>query len=384
APPPPPEVSCPLVYSWDGAGWRLDSGTFGGAIAPALARTDLDNLLYTVPQDGLLRLRVANELNETDYLDALTVLAIDHPPGTTIAPDGDGRIHTLGRLIPPAAAHDFRGRDARSRVRAGDGWNWESNPTGRDTAVTGDIRDGLVLVFPNPGVKQARLVVDGNNTPWASHLMQKFVGAHGRTTQAWYDSLQTHPELVRDLGVMLAREAFLGVSVWSQGEWKPQGYIWEAGPEIVKRQVFLLDLSGAVGDSVRVRLASAPSFWLIDHVALDVSAPAAIDVHETSADHAVDRNGSDVAGRLLSQDGRYFVMERGDAADLAFRVPAVPPGRSRSYLVRSSGWYRIHGPEAAPPDTQILSQVLGEPHGASRVAVARFNDALVSLERGRQ
>ena len=61
-----PAVSCPLVYSWTGTSWRLDSGTFGGAVAPALARTDVDNLMYATPEDGLLRLRVANELKETD------------------------------------------------------------------------------------------------------------------------------------------------------------------------------------------------------------------------------------------------------------------------------------------------------------------------------
>ena len=52
APPPPSrpstcqgcDASCPLVYSWDGEGWRLDSGTFGGAIFQPLARTDVDNL----------------------------------------------------------------------------------------------------------------------------------------------------------------------------------------------------------------------------------------------------------------------------------------------------------------------------------------------------
>src|SRR5262245_47893658 len=36
--------SCPLIFSWDGKGWWLDSGTYAGAITPALARTDVDNL----------------------------------------------------------------------------------------------------------------------------------------------------------------------------------------------------------------------------------------------------------------------------------------------------------------------------------------------------
>ncbi|HEX6432746.1 MAG TPA: hypothetical protein VFZ87_00820 [Gemmatimonadales bacterium] len=379
---PQPPISCPLVYSWDGGNWRLDSGTFGGAIAPALARTDLDNLLHARPESGVLRLRVANELNETDYLDALSVMVVDHPAGYTVAPDGDGRIHILGAPIGPAAARDFRGEDALGRVSRSDGWAWESNPFGRDTAVAEDIRDGLELVFPKPLKPTARLVVDGNNTPWAAHLMQELIAAHGRETRAWYDSLGSSPILADRFAALMTEEAFLGVSVWVGGKWQRQGYIWEAGPEILKRQVFPLDLSRVEGDSVRIRLESAPSFWLIDQVTLDSSAAAPVTVHEVQAQHAIDRAGSDVSDRLRSVDGRYFVMETGDGAELQFPMPELRPGHTRSYLVQSSGWYRIHGPETAAPDRQLLTRVLTRPHGASRVAVARLNDALLSLSRG--
>jgi hypothetical protein len=374
-------VSCPLVYSWDGSSWRLDSGTFGGAITPALARTDVDNLMYALPSDGMLRLKVANELNETDYLDAISVLAVDHAPGTQVAPDGDGRIHSLGQLTVPLSAHDFRGREALPRIASADGWSWESNPSNRDTSVIADIRDGLVLTFAHPGTRRARLVVDGHNTPWASHLIQMFVAAHGRGTQAWYDSLETQQELARGLGAMLAREAFLNVSVWSDGGWETQGFIWEAGPEIVKRQVFSLDLSHVAGDSLRIRLESAPSFWLVDYVALDPSAPGATQVREIIAQRAVDHVGTDVAARVQASDRAYYVMEHGASAELSFAVPPRVPGRARSYLVRSTGWYRVHTPETRPPDTRLLSQVLTETHGASRIAVARFNEAISNLER---
>jgi hypothetical protein len=374
-----PGYSCPLVYSWDGTSWRLDSGTFGGAVAPALARTDVDNLMYATAQNRVLRLRVANELNETDYLDALSVLAVDHAPGLTVAPGGDGRIYALGKLALPLSARDDRGGDALPRVRAPDGWGWESSPSGRDTAIVADIRDGIELAFLKPATNEARLVVDGNNTPWAAHMMQELVAAHGLETRAWYDSLAAYPALARGLGDMMAREAFLGVSVWSAGKWERQGYIWEAGPEIVKRQVFPLDLSGVEGDTVRIRLESAPSFWLIDHVALGAAESSPIEVRELRAESAVDQSGADVAPRISSLDGRHYVMESGVSAELRFRVPDVAAGHTRSYLVRSSGWYRIHAPDVEAPDVALLRKVLTEPYGASRVAVGRMNDAMLAL-----
>lgn len=375
-----PAVSCPLVYSWDGARWRLDSGTFGGAIAPGLARTDVDNLVYATAQNGFLRLRVANELNETDYLDALSVLSVDHEPGLTVSPGGDGRLYALGSLVPPVNARDFRGRDALARVRAADGWSWESNPSNRDTALVADIRDGVELAFPMPHTRQARLVLDGNNSPWSAHLMQEFIAAHGRDTRAWYDSLASHPELARQVGGMLAQEAFLGVSLWTGASWVQLGYIWEAGPEIAKRQVFPLDLSRVRGDSVRIRLESAPSFWLIDQVALAAAEADSVSATELWPESAVEVSGADVLGLLHSLDQQHYVMENGAAAELRFRVPDVPRGKARSYLVRSSGWYRVHGPETQPADVAVLHRVLTEEHGASRLSVARFNDVLLAMQ----
>lgn len=372
-------ASCPLVYSWDGSSWRLDSGTFGGAVAPALARTDVDNLMYATAQNGLLRLRVANELAETDYLDALSVLAVDHAPGLTVAPGGDGRIYALGKLASPLSARDDRGADALLRVRAPDGWGWESSPSNRDTSRVADIRDGIELAFPKPASADASLVVDGHNTPWAAHLTQELIAAHGRETRAWYDSLTAYPALARGLAEMMMREAFLEVSVWSGGKWNRQGYVWEAGPEIVKRQVFPLDLSGVEGDTVRIRLQSAPSFWLIDHVALGAAETSSIEVQELQAESALDQSGADIAPLIASQDRQYYVMENGISAQLSFRVPDVPAGRVRSYLVRSSGWYRIHAPEVKAPDIALLDRVHNQPFGASKASVARMNDAVLAL-----
>jgi hypothetical protein len=143
--------------------------------------------------------------------------------------------------------------------------------------------------------------------------------------------------------------------------------------------VFPLDLSRVEGDTVRIRLESAPSFWSIDRVALAASESGPIQLHELPAESAVDQSGADVGPLIYSLDSRHYVMENGGSAELRFRVPAVPAGRARSYLVRSSGWYRIHAAEVKTPDVALLRKVLNEPYGASRVAVARMNDAILAM-----
>jgi hypothetical protein len=376
-PPPPPEyISCPLVYSWDGEAWRLDSGTFGGAITRAATRTDVDNLIYAAAHAGRLRLKLANELDETDHVDALSVLVVDHDPDVTVAPDGDGNLHNLGKLQTPLGASDFRGRDVLQLVAAADELNWQSAPFGRSPDRAEDIRDGLVLKFVRPaGVNSGKLVIDGRNTTWASYMLTELIEAHGTATDAWYDSLDTQPRFRQQFASLAAHTGFLGVSIHTAAGWEHQGYVWEAGPEIAKRQVFPLDLSRVRGDTVRVRLESAPSFWLIDQVALDYSMSQPFTVQEVSATRAIDHAGRDVRHLLAAVDQRELVMETGDYVELHFDLPPAEPGKTRSFVLRSTGWYRVHTSPTAAPQITLLRETVSDRDAPSRISVRRMNEA---------
>jgi hypothetical protein len=374
--------SCPFVYSWDGRQWRLDSGTFGGAIMPALTRTDVDNLLSVAAVEDTVRLRVANQSRETDHLDYFAVLAVDHRPGTTVVPDGEGRLQSLGAPAAPIAASDFRGGDVLARVQRSDGWSWESAPGGRDSSRAADVRDGIELSFRRrPAATAARLLVDASNTAWAELMMGRFVALHGDATQAWYDSVAADRRLARRIGGMMAREVYLTVSVRVDGRWERQGLVREAGPEISKQQVVPLDLSGVSGDTVTIRLESAPSLWLVDRVAIDYSAPESFTAGEITPSRAVDQGGRDIRTLLAAADEREYVMERGDRAELAFAVPPIPSGRARSYVLVTRGWYRLDVPATGAPQFALLERVLGEPLAASRLITGDLGRAIAALEQ---
>lgn len=326
---------------------------------------------------------MAAELEETDYVDALSLLVVDHPRGTTVAPDSEGAVHVLGPLQAPVAARDHGGRDALPRVREADGWSWESAPIRKDTARAADLRDGLVLDFLRPpGAASARLVLDAHNTPWAAWLMLEYVRLHGEGADAWHAELAAQPERARRLGRRLAAEAFLSVALETERGFEPQGLVWEAGPEVVKRHVARLDLSRVRGERVRVRLESVPSFWLVDRAAIDYSDPAAAVVRELVPESATDLGGRDVLPRIAAADGLEYEMEKGDAAEVVFRVPPAESEVERSYLLRSTGWYRIHARGRGEPDRETLARIENEPDAIARLAVARMNEAIDLLAVG--
>lgn len=386
--PPPstkPIVSCPLIYSWDGSEYRLDSGTFGGAITPGLARTDMDNLIHARSFGGVLRFRMTAEAPETEHVDAITVLAVDHPAGTTVAPDARANTtyHVVGDLRGPIAARDRMRPDVLPPLVAADGHVWEPRLDGRDPANPAHLRDGIELTFARPATDALQLVIDGQNTAWAAQLMSEMVAAHGRLTAAWYDPATT----ARASAPMLRtqrEQGFLTVSIWDGEAWQSAGQVWEAGPEVAKRQVLPIDLRGIPGTTVRVRLESAPAMWSIDYVGLgpQLSLPVTAQALRTTA--VASARFADGLARLASADGVMLDMEMGDTVALTVAdASPVARGMTRSYLLRSSGWYQVHGRDADAPIAATMAG-LAQPNGSARLAIVRLNEALAMIAANAQ
>lgn len=389
--PPPPTcsggcefVSCPVVYSWDGSDWRLDSGTFGGAIFEPLARTDLDNLDHARTSHGALRLKLANELPETEHVDALAVLAVDHPPGVTVVPDGSSIARALVDPEAPVEARDYSGRNVLGELTWSDGWAWESAITPRDTSNVAELRDGVELVFERPaGATEARLMIDGHNTEWAAALVYSYVQMHGEATRDWYEAVNENPTRAVAIGEAFARAGFLQTDVMTPDGWSPRGRFWEAGPEISKRQVMDLDLSEVEGDRVRVRLRSLPSFWRLDRVAMDFGPAPDVSVTRISPRSAITGRGEDVRAPLLSVDGDEWIMSHGDFAVLELDPPPVPTGMERTYLLETHGWYQIDAAASGPPLDDLLRRVEAGPDAMARVAIGLQNGAIDLVQRDR-
>ena len=224
-------------------------------------------------------------------------------------------------------------------------------------------------------------MLDARNTAWAGYLLGEYIQAHGEEAGAWYASLEADPEGARALGEHLAREAFLQVSVLQDGAWRPQGMAWEVGPEIAKRQVIPLDLTGIEGPEVEIRLDAPASFRLVDHVGMAWVDATAYDftVERLRPEVATAADGTDLRRALAEMDGLEVVMETGDEFELEFRAPPVPAEMERSYLLDSGGWYQIDSLDRGEADVRTLQRVETEPGAVARIAAERMNEALEIL-----
>jgi tetratricopeptide (TPR) repeat protein len=131
--------SCPMIFTWDGKGFRFITDVLG--VAPLGASSGDGNYFpvdhdeyIQIPgealalRDGKYEVRITEELREVSYLDAVHLLAIDHPVDAEIftndkfksPPFPEYRLFGVRRRIYPVAARDSEGRDVLPRLLARD------------------------------------------------------------------------------------------------------------------------------------------------------------------------------------------------------------------------------------------------------------------------
>jgi hypothetical protein len=364
-------ASCPLVDSFDGRRFVLDAEPLGGATYAAAQRAETSRLDHLVETGGQYRLRLHNEQDEIDHVDAVALRVVDHAPGTEVVPDAEGRLHAVSSLVPPAEGHDLRGARVEALLAAGDGNLWLGNPYGRRSDVEADLRDGVELSYPRPaGARSATLVVRAGATALGARMLGAVLALHGRELPAFYARLNTDPAARAAFEGAREREALPVVRAWDGRAWRIAGRVRDLPSLVTRDQAVPLDLGGLPGGPLRVRIDGPPGLWALDRAVMAWSESASDSLHETRVrpERAVGEDGRELTAVLSDPDGERHTLRPGrDAVRLVFPAPPPRLGATRSVLVEAAGYYEMEVPAAGEPRRAAFRRLVEEPG-----AVARF------------
>ena len=361
-------ASCPFVYTYDGTDYHFESETFAGAIFESAERASFDVVEHLRPVDGKYLLKVTNERLESDYWNELGLLVVDSPPDVKVIPDSRGDLHTIASPVPPRTCFDFEGKDALVQVLDEDSLLWESDLPSKDFTKDENLRDGLLLEFQKPsGAREAKLVVTGVNTALGSFALELLCTLRGGDILRWYQQLENEPVERAKLIEFMMREGMLHVKVMQNGMWVDQTPLMDVGPMVEKEQIAILDLTNVPGETVRIKLESTTDLWRINHVYMDYSQDAPVEVVKAELSTATDESRNDVADLLRSDDDLYYATIPGQLAHVTFNEVPKKPGMKRWYVVKSKGYYHLWAGGRGEPKDELVDRILTEPLYAARM-----------------
>jgi hypothetical protein len=372
----PPSHSCPFIYSWDGKHYFLDGEPYGGAVVRALARTDYSQLRHLVPEAGEYRLLLANELDETQHTDSLTLLAVDYRPGDVVVLGFDGMVHAFEHRQTLLSAKDERGTDLMPFLVDVDqvAWTPDLDLAANRLPLT-DTRNHLELTFVRPRTSEpVYLITNAATAMWGSLQVETMLAMYGTRVGAFYDAINNDSDARKRLKDWHEREELfhLAVKVRVGNRWEKRATLIAGGPLISESRAVPLDLTGVEGETIQIRIDPPIGFWSFNAFQLGWGEGPAV-VQTLTARVARDENGKDVRAPLASDDGLMLDQpETTNVTTLVFDAPRVSAGMSRSVFARTRGWYEVHLHMLGSPDLAALSRVQSEPGYLVRRALSDY------------
>jgi hypothetical protein len=368
--------SCPFIYSFDGREYVFDAEPYGGATCPGMQRTEWCNLEHLRPVAGKYRIKITNEVDETQRTDEVKLLAVDHAPGMLVAADEAGVMHTFARPRPPDQAYDREGNSITGRVVADDRLFWVTPEDALDPETRNSMKDELTFEFTKPdGAQAAKLLFNGCNTLWASQMLRRFLELRGSEVGDYYRVLnQRGPVYQALMDWNLNAELYrLQLLVETSSGWRAKGSLVGGGPFASENKAYMLDIRDVPGNVLKIRLTPPAGFWMINHIAVDYSGDAPVQVAELTVVQGMDSQGQDALGLLDKTDGRYLDMpEIGNEALLVFEAPPLKKGLERSVVIKASGYYDIHLRAEGECQQGILSRFIVNPDAAIEFSLREY------------
>ncbi|MBS1786340.1 MAG: VCBS repeat-containing protein [Acidobacteria bacterium] len=378
-------TSCPLLYAWNGNEYSFVTDFLGGcaigAREPGNTWSQPDTNEYVrvtsdqlKPKDGVLSMRMNNQLEEVIFFDETKLLAVDHPADTEIYPNErlmpgppypEFKLYSVKAPRPPIAAKDDKGNDILPLIKDIDRRYPEDfeklrfKGYAREHAIELDLGDVTKA-------KQVLLLLT-----------------------AWIDYADSTANLAASQAGVVIVPPYVQVKN-DRGQW--QTVIPQMGFPAGLPKTMTVDLTGKFlcADS-RVRIVTSMRiYWdqiLVD--ASDGSAPMNVTTLDPIAANLRWRgfpreyspDGSkpliydyrqiepfapwkahlgnytrfgDVRELLQSADDMYVVTRNGDEIQLDFdarRLPPLPMGWKRTYLVFADGFGKDMDLNSARPET---------------------------------
>ncbi len=328
--------SCPFVSAYHNNEFALQGEIYGGAIYPQLAREDFMPLRMQRTDDGMLKLKISNELKERQYTDFADLMVVTHDKDMQVIADEKGNLYSVNHPRVPLSAWTGDHKDALPALS-----NKDDNALLHfDDSTSANGTNRVEMKFNNPGnSNKGKLILSLKNSYWLDYLYGELAKNFG-SYYATYVKKQTRKPAAEILKWVADQKIPLQVSIKTATGWKKITELTTIGPLATRQIVVPVDLTDLHSDPIEIQLSSGFMFWEIDYAAMDFSNDKNFQVESLTPLSATDETGKNVLTLLKNKDGKYLEQPvPGNVVTLEYKAKPVDETKSQSYFLHTRGYY---------------------------------------------
>jgi len=349
--------SCPHIYSWNGQTNILEGEGFGIALGKALEMNTVTVLRSIMPTEGTLKVRIANERPETDYVNSAELLCVETDSGVAVRADSEGRLWPVRNPAAACRAYDHSRRDATGLLSSADGLYWTSDLAG--AGQRGGFEDTLDFVIARPrGMHEASFILHARNTNISAVVFDQLHSFLGDQALRFLYASEN------DSGIIAAlrrwqKTASLRVYVFGATGWHEIGAVLPEATAVQFARLLRFKDDG-VGDSLRVRICAMADVWMIDAAETDFGPAEPFKARSVPLLSAVSDAEPRAHVSLSTADEAYVTLLPGNRIDLAWKAGTASPGKRLCYALNLRGylheWIRTDASEAGTALAAVIPE----------------------------
>ena len=334
--------SCPTVYTGEGPDQRLEAECFSYGITKSLQCDDLDRMEFGKAAEGRYSIFVRNEALETHYINRMTLVTVDHPDSVEAFPTPEKDVLLFGKPADLLQAENRAGEDVLPLVRKRDGLAYRSGDSLVAELSRRMTRDWIdVSAAVPPGAKKINLAVRFRNTLMNTVLLYDvMLGSRGFRAVDWIESGVAYPLGALRMRSWYHRHFGMDVEIAESGRYEKKAHFADTGPIAWHQQAVEIRTAGS--GTARIRLSFLPDNAAVDWIAVSFDDCGAAHLNAAPFAGIYGREGSrrdSLAARLRDGDDAFLITHPGDCFRFDYATGETPPGLSRSYFLKSRGFY---------------------------------------------
>jgi hypothetical protein len=356
--------SCPFVSGYDGTTFKLQGEIYGGAIYPSLQRDDYLPLDLQ-PVNGLLQVKISNELQEKQHTDLAELWVIEHDASIKVLPDEHGNLYSVNAEANPIKAVASN-KDVSDQLLAHDDKYYNFSSKQRNGV------NELELSFNKPAeANNAKLVLQLKNSYWLDYVYGELVKHLGGYFNTW--SKQQQSKTADELTKWKNEQALpLMVEVKTSSGWKQVASLTTIGPVAYREIVVPLELKDVETKHLEVRLSTGFMFWEIDKASIDYSANKDYKITKLHPVSAIDELQNDVRQSLMKTDKLFLEQPvPGNVATINYNAPIAKEGNRMTYILHANGYYEHVRDFTGKPNVKFLKG-FKEPQALSTYSMQKY------------